>query len=237
MIDSFIRALKKSPGSNGVFNPWWEMDPENDFNKSAPVIRRNQLKQYFLERIGTAKFLLIGEAIGYQGGHFTGIPMTSEQILLGHKKDKGILPEFIFSGIEPKRTSKPAIKPNGFSEPTGTIVWGSVADFNIDPKSVLIWNAFPWHTYTPEKGFLSNRTPTGNELNDGIHVLIKLKEIFKGINIISVGNNAKKMLQKMDTDALPVRHPAYGGASKFREQFYTIMKEKMASLKVPSTAL
>ena len=65
MIDSFIRALKKSPGSNGVFNPWWEMDPENDFNKSAPVIRRNQLKQYFLERIGTAKFLLLGEAIGY----------------------------------------------------------------------------------------------------------------------------------------------------------------------------
>ena len=221
MIDSFIRALKNSPGSDGVFNPWWETDPENDLVKSAPAIRRNQLNQYLSERTDTAQFLLLGEAIGYQGGHFTGIPMTSEQILLGHKTYRGIYPEFIFSGIKPGRTSKPAIKPNGFSEPTGTIVWGAVADFNMDPKSVLIWNAFAWHPYKPEKGFLSNRTPSEKELNAGIDVLKKLLAIFKGIQIISVGNNARKLLQKMDMKALSVRHPAYGGASAFREQFFS----------------
>lgn len=230
MIDSFIRALKKSPASNGVFNPWWQTDPENDISKSAPVIRRKQLNQYLSERTDTAEFLLLGEAIGYQGGHFTGIPMTSEQILLGHKKTRGILPEFIFSGIEPRRTSKPAIKPNGFSENTGTIVWGAIADFNMDPKAVLIWNAFPWHPYKPAKGFLSNRTPTDSELNDGIHVLKKLTGIFKKIQIISVGNNARKLLQKMDMQAVTVRHPAYGGASTFRDQFYQIIRRKVSHL-------
>src|SRR5438034_11521062 len=78
-INDFLRLLKKSP-SGAVFNPWWEVDNENDIGRNAPAIRRNQLRAYLQERLRTATLAVIGEAVGYRGGHFSGIPMTSEQI-------------------------------------------------------------------------------------------------------------------------------------------------------------
>src|ERR1700758_270504 len=82
----FLHLLKKSP-SGAVFNPWWEVDNENDIDTNAPAIRRNQLRAYLEQRLGKANLAIIGEAIGYRGGHFSGIPMTSERILLGKQPD------------------------------------------------------------------------------------------------------------------------------------------------------
>ena len=45
-------------------------------------------------------------------------------------------------------------------EPTCTVVWKSVCEAGLDPRMVILWNAFPWHPYKPEKGMLSNRTPS-----------------------------------------------------------------------------
>ena len=104
--DDFLRLLKRSP-SGAVFNPWWEVDERNDVGHNAPAIRRNQLHAYLQERVGKSKVAIIGEALGYRGGHFSGIPMTSERILLGKKKDSGIHPEQVFSSIQARRTSKP----------------------------------------------------------------------------------------------------------------------------------
>src|SRR5690242_7877477 len=103
-LDHFLRLLRKSP-SGAVFNPWWEVDEENDIGRHAPAIRRRQLRAYLRKRVGKAKLALIGEALGCRGGHFSGIPMTSERILLGKKKHDGIEPEQVFSSIKPRRTS------------------------------------------------------------------------------------------------------------------------------------
>src|SRR5881394_2574257 len=124
-VEKFVQLLKKSPGG-AVFNPWWQVDKQNDVGCNAPAIRRKQLTAYFRKRLGKVKLVVIGEALGYRGGHFSGIPMTSERILLGKKKRSGVELEHVFSSIKPRRTSKPEKCPDGFSEPTATIVWSTL---------------------------------------------------------------------------------------------------------------
>src|SRR6266568_5348788 len=34
-VDNFLRLLRRSP-SGAVFNPWWEVDAENDIARAAP---------------------------------------------------------------------------------------------------------------------------------------------------------------------------------------------------------
>jgi hypothetical protein len=80
-VDKFLQLLKASP-AGAVFNPWWEVDEQNDIARTAPMTRRQQLRAYLQQRLGRAKIAIIGEALGYRGGHFTGIPMTSERMLL-----------------------------------------------------------------------------------------------------------------------------------------------------------
>src|SRR4029453_19516039 len=112
-LEQFLRLLKKSP-SGAVFNPWWQVDEQNDIGPSAPAIRRKQLCAYLRERVGSANLAVIGEAVGYRGGHFSGIPMTSERLLLRGSKNVQLAASEIFSGIKPRRTSKPSVCPDGF---------------------------------------------------------------------------------------------------------------------------
>lgn len=131
-IDDFLQLLKNSP-SGAVFNPWWQVDEQNDVGHNAPAIRRNHLRAYLEERLGKSKVAIIGEALGYRGGHFSGIPMTSERILVGKKKD-GIESEQVFSSIQARRTSKPEKCQDGFSEPTATIVWSALLKLGLKPE-------------------------------------------------------------------------------------------------------
>jgi len=221
-ITKFIDLLKniKSPH---VFNPWWEGDPEHDLGGDSSRVRREQLSQYLRER-QKAKFLLVGEGLSYQGGHFTGIAMTSERILLGHMRHKGITPEMVFSGIDPRRSSHPDIKEKGFSENTATIVWGYLAGAGLDTRDFVFWNAFPWHPYNKNRGLLSNRAPSPAELESGRPVLKALIQAFQFQQIVAVGNHAKTQLELMDIPATKVRHPAFGGATEFKNQMSVILK-------------
>lgn len=217
-VEKFIETLRNSP-EGPVFNPWWQNDPENDDYSNAAEIRRHQLEWYLSERLGRKPYLLLGEALGYQGGHFSGIAMTSERLLLGHLKKRGIKPEHVFIGLEPTRTSRESIRKDGFSEPTATIVWSHLLELGIDPFDFVIWNAFPWHPYNPAKGMLSNRTPTPLEFKPGLDILKNLIEIMQPEKIVAVGEKASLLLQDAGLAHAKVRHPANGGAGKFRDQF------------------
>lgn len=217
MIDEFISSLQNSP--KGLFNPWYHRDDEHDETKDAPEIRRQQLKTYLSERIETAKYLFIAEALGYQGGHFTGIAMTSERILLGHQEPKyGVRPDHVFQTIEPQRTSSPTVIEKGMSEPTATIMWGALIDLGINPYEVVLWNALPWHPYKPDQGLLSNRTPTTDELDAGLDHLKSFMNLFEDVEMVAVGRKCELSLSQLGVDHIPVRHPANGGAPKFRRQ-------------------
>src|SRR5205823_5155120 len=150
-IDNFLKLLKKSP-SGAVFNPWWQVDEKNDIGRNAPAIRRNQLGAYLETRVSTAKLAVIGEAVGYRGGHFSGIPMTSERLLLGRSKKVQIKSDDFFSDLIPRRTSKPDTCPDGFSEPTATIVWDTLLRLELKPDRFVLWNAFPWHSFDSRRG-------------------------------------------------------------------------------------
>ncbi|HKJ04688.1 MAG TPA: uracil-DNA glycosylase [Geopsychrobacteraceae bacterium] len=223
MPEQFVNELAnyRSPG---VFNPWGECDAAHDRCAEAPQIRRAQLQHYLGERIGQAKLLLVAEAIGYQGGHFSGIPMTSERLLLGGLTQKGILPEHAFTSIAPQRTSKESVRQDGFTEPTATIVWGFFADSGIDPRSFVLWNAFPWHPYKTGEGLLTNRTPTDDELTAGHRILHRMIKLGDFRQIVAVGKKSAAQMANLGIDSIEVRHPANGGAGLFRRQMADLIR-------------
>ena len=231
-IKSFIRALRKSPKTDGVFNPWYDSDPDNDRDQKGPLIRRTQLRYYLEQRMTSARYLLIAEAVGYQGGHFTGMAMTSERLLLGHQTGRQIHPHSVFRGHSPRRSSDPAIQPKGFVEPTATIVWGSLLGAGINPYEFVLWNAFPWHPYKPghAKGMLTNRTPTPGELAAARPHLERFIALFPRCSIIAIGQKCAASMEVMGMDCHVVRHPANGGATTFREQALAIFRREKSAV-------
>jgi uracil-DNA glycosylase len=223
-IESFVRLLKQSP-TGAVFNPWWQVDKQNDIDCNAPAIRRKHLRAYLHKRLGKVQLILIGEALGYRGGHFSGIPMTSERILLGKKENAGIKPEHVFSSVMARRTSKPEQCPDGFSEPTATIVWSSLLRLGLKPEEFVLWNAFAWHSFNPRRGLLSNRTPNKSERSAGLSVLNAFLDLFPCEEIIALGNVAASQLQELNVKSHRVRHPASGGARLFRKGIGTVANE------------
>jgi hypothetical protein len=223
-IDDFLQLLKSSP-SGAIFNPWWQVDKQNDVGITAPAIRRKQLAAYLRKRLGKIKFAVIGEALGYRGGHFSGIPMTSERILLGKKKDDGIEPEHVFSSIKPRRTSKFRKCRDGFSEPTATIVWSTLLRLGLKPEQFVLWNAFPWHSFDLRRGILSNRTPTKKEGSTGLSVLEDFLDLFPCDQVVALGKIAATQLEELEVNAHCVRHPASGGAKLFRQQIAKIVNK------------
>jgi uracil-DNA glycosylase len=223
-IDQFLRLLKRSP-SGAVFNPWWEVDEQNDIDRNAPAVRRNQLRAYLHKRLGKAKLVIIGEAVGYRGGHFSGIPMTSERLLLGRSKKVRVNSNDFFSNINPRRTSKTEVCPDGFSEPTATIVWGTLLRLGLKPEQFVLWNAFPWHSFDSRRGMLSNRMPNKSERAVGLPVLKAFLELFPYEKVVALGKIAAAQLEELNVNAHCVRHPASGGAKLFRQQIVKIVNK------------
>ena len=239
-LDKFLQRLKASP-SGAVFNPWWETDAENDVSPHCPAIRRRHLAIYFGERLCKARLAIVGEALGYRGGHFSGIPMTSERMLLGKKRnvvatlyerrkslpdqprDGGQRPPLQILGTKASRTSKPEICPDGFSEPTATIVWGALLKMGLLPDEFVLWNAFPWHSFDPHRGMLSNRMPNKLEQAAGLPALKAFLQLFRCDQIVALGKIAAAQLEELGINAHCVRHPASGGARLFRQQIAGIV--------------
>ena len=218
-VASFIARLADTPGDR-LFNPWFEWDECHDASEHSADVRRRHLEHYLTSRVGHAKYLLIAEAAGYQGAHFSGIAMTSERILLGHQQKCGILPCHVLPGLEPARTSsdgisgKQSVRKWGFTEPTATTVWCRLRRLHVNPLEVVLWNAVPWHPYDDAKGLLSNRTPTPCEKDSSTAHLEAFLDLYPDARRIAIGEVSKELLSDYD-DVLHVRHPANGGADEF----------------------
>ena len=232
VANAFVEGLAETPGDS-LFNPWFERDHRNDASEDSPAIRRRQLIHYLAIRRGHARYLLIAEAAGYQGAHFSGIAMTSERILLGHQKQRGILPRHVLPGLAPERTSgsrnsrlRKTVRERGFTEPTATTVWSTLRGLEVRPLDFVLWNAVPWHPHRPNK-LRSNRRPTRTEQSASKHHLERFLALYPGARRIAVGNVSQDLLSDYD-DVYPVRHPANGGAREFRAGMAKLMRETTA---------
>ena len=175
-----------------------EADPKLD-RSDAAAIRRANLTAYLAARTVSRPVLCVGEAMGYNGGRFSGIAFTAERTLRGWG--------------HPYRPS--SLRPEGYAEQSGTIVHGLLAECEAE-ELVLLWNAVPAHPHRPGAP-LTNRTPTADELRAGGAVLRELITRAEPQAIVAVGRSAERSLAELGipTSAC-VRHPANGGAPRFR---------------------
>lgn len=225
-ISAFIEELK-TYHSPLVFNPWSDFDSSCDIGQPGVDIRCSNLQRY-LELRPAPKYLLVAEALGYQGGHFSGIAITSERILLGLHPDveqKSVLGQWDY-----RRTSDPESpllkgtqKAKGFNEPTDTIVWNTLNSHGIASQQVILWNIFPFHPYEAGR-LLSNRTPSKEELDTGIKYTKMLLELLPPVKVLAIGRKAADTMSSYGVPCEAVPHPARGGANRFRQAMAAILQ-------------
>lgn len=197
----FLSLLQAAtPGD--VFNPWTMRDVGMDLAADAPALRTGRLEAHLAVE---ARYVLVGEAAGYQGCKVSGIPFTSERLLLA-----GQIPRV----AQPAARLTSRLRP--WSEPSATTVWGTLHALGIAHQTVL-WNAYPWHPHKPGQ-VLSNRTPTRSERLAGVPVLHAYLRQFPEARVFAVGRNAESSLAELGIPCTALRHPSMGGAMEFARQ-------------------
>lgn len=198
-LDRFFRLLTNY-SSPLVFNPWVEYDPSTDLHRGAPAARLERLRAHLGAR---PRLILLGEASGYQGCHVSGIPFTSERLLIA-----GEIPRVTLD--TPRITSRKL----PWSEPSATTIWSTLHGLGVAEETIL-WNAFPWHPHKSGNR-QSNRTPKPSERALGIPVLEELLGAFPGARLGAVGRHAQQSMADCRREAFGLRHPSMGGVSAFR---------------------
>lgn len=224
-LNQFLTGLAGYQGEN-TFNPWADHDERYEI-ENAVAIRRKNLEDYLALRRGKARILLIAEACGYQGGHFSGIAMTCERMLLDLHP---VVDSAMVLGHQGNRTSRkenPLLKPiqqaKGFNEPTDSVVWSACLEAGLGPNDFLLWNIFPFHPY--KKGnLLTNRTPADDELAAGLACTRSLLSLTGPLPIFAIGKKSENTLTEAGFSVTGLRHPANGGANIFRSQLKEALK-------------
>ena len=227
-LDSFLTELQSRQVGPDVCRPWTDWQRGIDIGPQAPGIRLNNLRSYLSARLQSAEVIMVAEAVGYQGGRFSGIAMTCERTLLGRKPR--VPAEAVFAGPKQRTSDVLAARSDseregGFNEPTATIAWSTMLELGVAPERFVLWNSFAFHPHKPGAP-LTNRTPTDREVMEQAAILDQFLALFPNRPIIAIGETAKRRLAELGqaSGVQGVRHPANGGATAFREGMRRIMK-------------
>src|SRR5574344_1464099 len=200
LIQNFINKLKTVDFYNSelVFNSW------KDGNVDSVNKKCNNLKMY-LETHLNSKYILLGESPSY-GAKYTGIAMTSEQVLNNN-------PQIFGNGFQ--TTSETG----NTRELTASTVWQTIAQKH---EKFVLWNVFAFNSH--QKNSEGPRTPSNDEIEANFEILKSFFDIFedRSMIIVPVGRTAEKHLQKLNLNKNfaiepAVRHPSCGGSKKFKE--------------------
>jgi hypothetical protein len=192
--------LLSSYRGSGVFNQYRDTEPQLDRPNGAAA-RWSNLCRY-LEVFAKARYVLVGEAAGYAGCRFSGIPFTCENQLVGPERLSWTY------GLE-DHLARTSTQETLWVERSAVMVWGALG-----PRTdCVLWNAFPWHPFG-DGGPLSNRAP-GRDLYDGLEVLRCFLGLFPSARPVAIGRVAERALAQIGVPAPYIRHPSHGGKLKF----------------------
>jgi uracil-DNA glycosylase len=224
-IDEFINRLAEIDPIPSCFNPY------HSGNESDDQIRRNNLRLYLTTmKKYNPTVLVVGEAPGYRGCHWTGIPISSEKLVL----DKSHL---LYSHIEGLSVVNEVAmnKRKPYSENTATIMWKFINLYSSDTPP-LFWNSFPLHTYKGDNQ-LSNRAPKDSEISKLSWSLTNMLQMFPSITeIVALGRKAEKVLESIEDLGLNftyVRHPSQGGYTECEKGLRKIFHKRKSEGKSP----
>ncbi len=199
-VHDLIDRLVTLPGSEQLANPYAPVDD------SRAAIRRDNLARYLVDmQQRQPRVLMLAEAPGHRGCALSGIPVTSERIML-----RGVAKWGLF-GEGYRATSG---HPQGVAEMTATILWSALIRYADQPP--LIWNALPLHPHLPSRP-QSNRTPTAIEQRIGLPFIRAVCDLFSFDLILAVGRKAQGALDMLSLPYVPLRHPSQGGKATFEE--------------------
>jgi uracil-DNA glycosylase len=191
-------CLSSDDDNHPTFNPYKETDPELDVGY-AVHIRRANLRNYLRSFPLKPAILVVGEAPGWRGCRFSGVPFTSEAQLVSET-----LP---FSGSASSRRMLP------YREATATIFWETMQAYHPD---FFAWNCIPLHPHRA-RDRLSNRTPSEYEIQKFLPLLSQLMNTLNPSLVIAVGKRSESALSDTGFHTVAVRHPSHGGAKEFRQ--------------------
>ena len=196
-VDAIIAALAATPA------------PPDAVNMYAPGNTLRCANLALALRLALARgpdLLLVGEAPGYNGARRTGVPFTSERLLLAGLPELG---QFGTSRGFALATTDGRLA----GEPTATIVYRELRALGL---FAVGWNAYPLHPHR-SGNTQSNRPPRAAELALGRPFLARVLALFPGVPVVAMGKVAAAALTHLGVAHVPLRHPAQGGAQRFAE--------------------
>jgi len=184
---------------------------EKAYNQYINDIPKNNLHCYLIHQMkAKADILLLGEASGYAGCRYTGIPFTDGHVL-------STSPFY----TEMRKEGLMTIPIKNHIERTATMVYKFLGIHPTIFPRVVFWNAFPFHPFdtTPD----SNRPPKPEELELGRNIVYDLFQIFNFKEYHGIGRCGFETLQWMKSNKdIPsfeptfIKHPSYGGITQFK---------------------
>ncbi|MEM0962559.1 MAG: uracil-DNA glycosylase [Bacteroidota bacterium] len=210
----YREQLYDVPSGERQFNPYLDTD-ERD-GPDAPATRRANLEAA-LDAVadaapgGRPDVLVVAEAPGPWGCHFSGIPFTNERQLLD--------PEFPVHGRPTSARFAQTGEPH--RETSGGIYWGSMLPHW---GRFWTWNAVPFHPHKAGEP-LTIRTPGVREVRQWHGLLAMTVDVLRPRACVAVGRKAEGALDAIGAEPTYVRHPSQGGATLFREGIAAVWRD------------
>lgn len=183
-----------------LFNFYAQENPVLDIPKGSCLRWRN-LRNYIYSFPKKPEFLLVGEAPGARGCRFSGIPFTSEKLI-------------VKEGI-PVQGMQSSQNPIPLSENTATIFWKIMKPY---AHSFFVWNVVPLHPHQPNNP-MKNRSPNKKEIYTFLRLLLSVIEVISPKKVVAIGKTAYQALSDtLKIHCVYIRHPSYGGKKEFQDQ-------------------